>query len=74
MDTFLSIQFKALYAAKENQKEIKDMVKDSCEQSGVNTIEVSQGFHPLLILNWKILASFCEGLVALAFIDIVGRN
>ena len=25
------------------------IVKDSCEQSGVNTIESLQGFHPLLI-------------------------
>ena len=25
------------------------LVKDSCEQSGVNTIESLQGFHPLLI-------------------------
>ena len=25
------------------------VVKDSCEQSGVNTIESLQGFHPLLI-------------------------
>ena len=25
------------------------VVEDSCEQSGVNTIESLQGFHPLLI-------------------------
>ena len=25
------------------------LVKDSCEQSGVNTIESLQGFHPLYI-------------------------
>ena len=38
------------------------LVKDSCEQSGVNTIE---SFHPLY---WRILASFYKGNVVSTFI------
>ena len=42
------------------------IVKDSCEQSGVNTIEGLQGFHPLLIGDfWP---PFLKGNVVSTFI------